>query len=170
MGDSTSPLGPLIFSDKIFQKTGCNNYASDSRLIFSSSWKTTHQPRNAYNYASYRAAVTAPLPEKLVQARQLKQRGLLASGIFLTCGLLTASALGLPLPQLPHPPSELQNAAAAIVGTSVLLVTAVGVKKGAEDTLAVEWHNGRLYLQMDVPPRGGPALPRDAIEVTCFYC
>jgi len=104
-----------------------------------------------------------------VQARQLKQRGLLFSGALLASGLgglLASTALGLPLHHLPQfLDRQLENAAVVLLGTIVAVLAAVGVKKRAEDTLAVEWHNGRWYLQLEVPPRGGPTVPRDALEV-----
>jgi hypothetical protein len=108
------------------------------------------------------AVTTATLPSKLVQARKFKQLGLMASGALLGSGLLISTTLDLPLPDLPELPVQ------QLAGTAALLsvaATAVGLKKLADDTMAVEFHNGRMYLQLEVPPRDGPTIPSGAILV-----
>lgn len=52
-----------------------------------------------------------------------------------------------------------------IFGVSVLsaLYTVVQL---ANDTMMIEAHKGRLYLQFNVPPQNGPALLSGSVEVT----
>lgn len=106
------------------------------------------------------AVVRAELPQKLVEARKLRKQGLAASAVFLAASVALIPALGVPVPQLPD---WALPAVALAVGVPALGLAVA--KLVLRDRLSIEFHEGRLYIQWDVPPSNLPPLPNGAIEV-----
>lgn len=86
---------------------------------------------------------------------------LLGSGI----ALLKASDLQLPSLSVGFAPSF------ALVGAIFILTgVAVAFSEARQDRLVVELHNGRLYIQWNVPPRDAPVIVDGAVEVSSGAC
>ena len=115
------------------------------------------------------AVENSELPQHLVTARKQKAAGLAISVSFLVASLILLINLDiqLDLPSVPLQFSSLsQILLPAVAGLAVLGSGAVA-KKLSDDTMMIEVHKGRLYVQLEVPPRDAAAIPPGAVEV-CY--
>lgn len=103
---------------------------------------------------------TPSLPAKIVNARRLRRAGLSISGLLVLGSLGLAVREEIPLISAPSwLPYVLVTTPAAALTILALLKATMG------DTLNVELHEGRLYIQYGVP-MSGPPLPPSSIQVT----
>lgn len=110
------------------------------------------------------AAAHSELPPQLIRARKIKQLGLASSTALLGTGLafLVANA------QLPVISERLWQSLSPWAAASILSTVALAACKAKKDGLEIEVHNGRLYLQWNLPPKDGPQVEEGAIVVRSF--
>ena len=91
----------------------------------------------------------------------MKRAGLAGSATLVAGSVLLAGAKGIPIPEvagwIPW------GAAAALIAPLAALAVSKAV---LGDKLEVELHNGRLYVQWDVPSADAPALMEGAVQVS----
>ena len=98
------------------------------------------------------------MPAHLTRARQLKAAGLTASAAFLAVGGTAAVVSGVAPSELPE---WLPAAVIAPPASAALALAAAKAVLG--DSLWVEWHRGRLYVEM--VHRNGQFVTPASIEV-----
>ena len=107
------------------------------------------------------------LPPDLKRARQLKSAGLAASVGVLAVGATAAALSGLIHPVIPQWLPKLAIAVPTSSGLALAIAKAI-----LGDTLGVEWHKGRLHI--DMVHRNGQFVSSTSIEVRalvkiCLY-
>lgn len=108
------------------------------------------------------------MPETLTSARKQKATGLVISLGLLASALITAkiTETDLILPDLPSGFEESLPTLSLLLLLTLASTALWVAQKVARDRMIIELHNGRLYVQLDVPPSSAPSVELGSIEVS----